>query len=151
MAACSMPWNLSSSGRTSLQQTPSQFNQSAAARKFELHHPTLMCTAVMFDTGVFDTSTTWQAKFTEQRCMCWCQSGGMPEVINGLSGRPHNEKNSQYSRAAMFQHFCSVRGFALGQNAMCVYAHQYNVWKFSDEEYCAARAALKDVFQQLQP
>eukprot|EP00892_Ulva_mutabilis_P007188 jgi/Ulvmu1/4841/UM020_0127.1 len=144
-----MPWNYSRRNSSS-QQPQAAIMDLHAAHTYRLHHPAIMCTAVIFDNGVFQTDTCSQAVFTEERCMCWCQGGGEAELINGLSGQCEGGDVSQYCRATMLEH-CNAIMYP-NQVWSATAGHRTSqALKARNIGHDHARSVLRQVFLSLRP
>ena len=71
-------------------------------RRFRIHHPTLMCTSVIFDDSIIDTSDSNGADFQFSGCLSWSLYHP-PEVIDGSSGL--SRTNSEISPPSQISGF----------------------------------------------
>jgi hypothetical protein len=55
--------------------------------RLQVNHPCIMCTAVRFDDGVFDTSRNTQATFDSNMSLTWSAGDPRADIVNGDTGQ----------------------------------------------------------------
>eukprot|EP00658_Telonema_sp_P-2_P038529 TRINITY_DN2761_c0_g2_i1.p1 TRINITY_DN2761_c0_g2~~TRINITY_DN2761_c0_g2_i1.p1 ORF type:complete len:204 (+),score=30.69 TRINITY_DN2761_c0_g2_i1:264-875(+) len=72
--------------------------------EYSVHHPAVMCTAVCFDQGVIDTSSTGGASFGST-CLCWARGDSRAELLNGRTGLGVDGSVSSVAKVSLAQQF----------------------------------------------
>jgi hypothetical protein len=68
--------------------------------RMRVNHPCIMCTAAIFDKGIFDTSTAAQASFGSTVSLTWSAGDARVDVVDGTTGKPPAAGQGEHSLAS---------------------------------------------------
>ena len=108
-----------------------------------VNHPCILCTAVRFDEGTYDTTTSAQARFGDGTAMTWTAGDAAADVLDGSSGKSRGDGVPLVSRASLHRLWQQCVGPPM-QTVHKTWQGAYREAKQGDSVYAAARSIFEN-------